>query len=56
MGEVLSRELSGIFPRLANASKTLDSTEIRLSKIEKELFPIERETKYLRPYLFGRKF
>lgn len=56
IGAVLSQGPIGQDKPLAYASRTLNSSEINYSVIEKELLAIVWATKYFRPYLFGRKF
>lgn len=56
IGAVLSQGAIGSDKPIAFASRTLNSTEINYSTIEKELLAIVWATKYFRPYLFGRKF
>lgn len=56
IGAVLSQGTIGSDKPIAYASRTLNSSEINYSTIEKELLAIVYFTKYFRPYLFGRKF
>lgn len=56
IGCVLSQGPIGSDKPIAFASRTLNSSEINYSTIEKELLAIVWATKYFRPYLFGRKF
>lgn len=56
IGAVLSQGPVGADKPIAYASRTLNSSEINYSTIEKELLAIVWATKYFRPYLFGRKF
>jgi hypothetical protein len=56
IGAVLSQGLIGSDKPIAYASRTLNSSELNYSTIEKELLAIVWATKYFRPYLFGRKF
>lgn len=56
IGAVLSQGNIGSDKPIAYASRTLNSSEINYSTIEKELLAIVWATKYFRPYLFGRKF
>ncbi|KAG6465364.1 hypothetical protein O3G_MSEX015105 [Manduca sexta] len=56
IGAVLSQGPIGNDRPIAYASRTLNSSEINYSTIEKELLAIVWGTKYFRPYLFGRKF
>lgn len=56
IGAVLSQGPIGHDKPIAYASRTLNSTEINYSVIEKELLAMVWATKYFRPYLFGRKF
>lgn len=56
IGAVLSQGPIGADKPIAYASRTLNSSEINYSAIEKELLAIVWATKYFRPYLFGRKF
>lgn len=56
IGAVLSQGPIGNDKPIAYASRTLNSSEINYSTIEKELLAIVWATKYFRPYLFGRKF
>lgn len=56
IGAVLSQGPIGSDKPIAYASRTLNSSEINYSTIEKELLAIVWATKYFRPYLFGRKF
>lgn len=56
IGAVLSQGVIGSDKPIAYASRTLNSSEINYSTIEKELLAIVWATKYFRPYLFGRKF
>lgn len=56
IGAVLSQGTIGSDKPIAYASRTLNSSEINYSTIEKELLAIVWATKYFRPYLFGRKF
>lgn len=56
IGAVLSQGPIGQDKPIAYASRTLNSSEINYSTIEKELLAIVWATKYFRPYLFGRKF
>lgn len=56
IGAVLSQGAIGTDKPIAYASRTLNSSEINYSTIEKELLAIVWATKYFRPYLFGRKF
>lgn len=56
IGAVLSQGTVGSDKPIAYASRTLNSSEINYSTIEKELLAIVWATKYFRPYLFGRKF
>ena len=56
IGAVLSQGSIGSDKPIAYASRTLNSSEINYSTIEKELLAIVWATKYFRPYLFGRKF
>ncbi|XP_063891879.1 retrovirus-related Pol polyprotein from transposon 297 [Helicoverpa armigera] len=56
LGAVLSQGTIGSDRPISYASRTLNSSEINYSTIEKELLAIVWATKYFRPYLFGRKF
>lgn len=56
IGAILSQGPVGSDRPIAYASRTLNSSEINYSTIEKELLAIVWGTKYFRPYLFGRKF
>lgn len=56
IGAVLSQGTIGSDKPIAYASRTLNSSELNYSTIEKELLAIVWATKYFRPYLFGRKF
>lgn len=56
IGAVLSQGTVGADKPIAYASRTLNTSEINYSTIEKELLAIVWATKYFRPYLFGRKF
>lgn len=56
IGAVLSQGQIGSDKPISYASRTLNSSEINYSTIEKELLAIVWATKYFRPYLFGRKF
>lgn len=56
IGAVLSQGPIGTDKPIAYASRTLNTSEINYSTIEKELLAIVWATKYFRPYLFGRKF
>lgn len=56
IGAVLSQGIIGSDKPIAYASRTLNSSELNYSTIEKELLAIVWATKYFRPYLFGRKF
>lgn len=56
IGAVLSQGPIGSDKPIAYASRTLNTSEINYSTIEKELLAIVWATKYFRPYLFGRKF
>lgn len=56
IGAVLSQGPVGADKPIAYASRTLNTSEINYSTIEKELLAIVWATKYFRPYLFGRKF
>lgn len=56
IGAVLSQGTIGSDKPIAYASRTLNTSEINYSTIEKELLAIVWATKYFRPYLFGRKF
>lgn len=56
IGAVLSQGPVGSDKPISYASRTLNSSEINYSTIEKELLAIVWATKYFRPYLFGRKF
>jgi transposase InsO family protein len=56
IGAVLSQGPIGSDKPISYASRTLNSSEINYSTIEKELLAIIWATKYFRPYLFGRKF
>lgn len=56
IGAVLSQGQIGSDKPIAYASRTLNSSEINYSTIEKELLAIVWATKYFRSYLFGRKF
>lgn len=56
IGAVLSQGVIGSDKPIAYASRTLNSSELNYSTIEKELLAIVWATKYFRPYLFGRKF
>lgn len=56
VGAVLSQGPVGSDKPIAYASRTLNSSELNYSTIEKELLAIVWATKYFRPYLFGRKF
>lgn len=56
IGAVLSQGTVGSDKPIAYASRTLNTSEINYSTIEKELLAIVWATKYFRPYLFGRKF
>lgn len=56
IGAVLSQGAIGSDKPIAYASRTLNSSELNYSTIEKELLAIVWATKYFRPYLFGRKF
>lgn len=56
IGAVLSQGTIGSDKPIAFASRTLNTSEINYSTIEKELLAIVWSTKYFRPYLFGRKF
>lgn len=56
IGAVLSQGPVGSDKPIAYASRTLNSSELNYSTIEKELLAIVWATKYFRPYLFGRKF
>lgn len=56
IGAVLSQGTIGSDRPIAFASRTLNTSEINYSTIEKELLAIVWATKYFRPYLFGRKF
>lgn len=56
IGAILSQGTIGSDKPIAYASRTLNSSEINYSTIEKELLAIVWATKYFRPYLFGRKF
>lgn len=56
IGAVLSQGTIGSDKPIGYASRTLNSSEINYSTIEKELKAIVWATKYFRPYLFGRKF
>lgn len=56
IGAVLSQGSVGSDKPIAYASRTLNSSELNYSTIEKELLAIVWATKYFRPYLFGRKF
>lgn len=56
IGAVLSQGQIGTDKPIAYASRTLNTSEINYSTIEKELLAIVWATKYFRPYLFGRKF
>lgn len=56
IGAVLSQGSVGADKPIAYASRTLNSSEMNYSTIEKELLAIVWATKYFRPYLFGRKF
>lgn len=56
IGAVLSQGQIGADKPIAYASRTLNTSEINYSTIEKELLAIVWATKYFRPYLFGWKF
>lgn len=56
IGAVLSQGPIGHDKPIAYASRTLNSSEVNYSVIEKELLAMVWATKYFRPYLFGRKF
>lgn len=56
IGAVLSQGPIGSDKPIAYASRTLNTSEINYSTIEKELLAIVWATKYFRAYLFGRKF
>lgn len=56
IGAILSQGSVGTDKPIAYASRTLNSSELNYSTIEKELLAIVWATKYFRPYLFGRKF
>lgn len=56
LGAVLSQGKIGSDLPVAYASRTLNSSEINYSTIQKELLAIVYATKYFRPYIFGRKF
>lgn len=56
LGAVLSQGPIGSDKPIAYASRTLNSSELNYSTIEKELLAIVWACKYFRPYLFGRKF
>lgn len=56
IGAVLSQGVIGADKPISFASRTLNTSEINYSTIEKELLAIVWATKYFRPYLFGRKF
>lgn len=56
LGAVLSQGNIGSDKPIAYASRTLNSSELNYSTIEKELLAIVWATKYFRPYLYGRKF
>lgn len=56
VGAILSQGAIGSDKPIAYASRTLNSSEMNYSTIEKELLAIVWATKYFRPYLFGRKF
>lgn len=56
IGAILSQGPIGSDKPIAYASRTLNTSEINYSTIEKELLAIVWATKYFRPYLFGRKF
>ena len=56
LGAVLSQNINGKDLPIAYASRTLNTHEINYSTIEKELLSIVWSTKYLRPYLYGKKF
>lgn len=56
IGAVLSQGPIGSDKPIAYASRTLNSSELNYSTIEKELLAIVWACKYFRPYLFGRKF
>lgn len=56
IGAILSQIKNGNDLPIAYASRTLNTSEINYSAIEKELLAIVWATKYFRPYLFGRKF
>lgn len=56
IGAILSQGPLGSDKPIAYASRTLNTSEINYSTIEKELLAIVWATKYFRPYLFGRTF
>lgn len=56
IGAVLSQGIIGSDKPIAYASRTLNSSELNYSTIEKELLAIVWACKYFRPYIFGRKF
>lgn len=56
IGAVLSQGPIGSDKPIAYASRTLNSSEINYSTVDKEFLAAVWATKYFRPYLFGRKF
>lgn len=56
LGAILSQGPIGTDKPICYASRTLTSTEVNYSTIEKELLAIVWATKYFRPYIFGHKF
>lgn len=56
LGAVLSQGKIGSDLPVAYASRTLTTSEINYSTIEKEVLAIIYGVTYFRPYLFGRKF
>lgn len=56
IGAILSQGTKTSNKPIAYASRTLNSSELNYSTIEKELLAIVWATKYFRPYLYGRKF
>lgn len=56
IGAVLSQGPAGQDKPIAFASRTLTTTEINYSTIEKELLSIVWACKHFRPYIYGRRF
>lgn len=56
IGAILSQGPIGSDKPICFASRTLTTSEINYSTIEKELLAIVWAAKYFRPYLFGHKF